>query len=141
MSDNARLQARIAELEGQLAALSQQPAEAEGGRIANGFVILDGMAFSKDEILTQRVELCDALDIAEKLTAERDQLRAEIEGLRLLAAECDEYLRTDRETTIGSGSILHRRLTEAAAMAAKEAELFGTPVQIPSGELNPATAE
>ena len=43
---------------------------------------------------------------------ERDRLRA-------LIAECAEYLNTDRETTIGSGSILHRQMI--AAMAAKEA--------------------
>ena len=30
-------------------------------RIASGFVILDGMAFSKDEILAHRVDLCNAL--------------------------------------------------------------------------------
>lgn len=46
-----------------------------------------------------------------------DALHAEAEALRLLAAECDEYLRTDPETSIGSGSILHRKLTEAALSA------------------------
>lgn len=65
------------------------------------------------------------------VTAERDRLEqalgdkalcaayAERQKLRALIAECAEYLNTDRETTIGSGSILHRQMI--AAMAAKEA--------------------
>lgn len=51
-----------------------------------------------------------------------DQLRAEVEALRGLVGECAEYLNTDRETTIGNGSILHRKMIDAA-MAAKEGEL------------------
>lgn len=51
-------------------------------RIASGFVILDGMAFSKDEILAHRVDLCNALDRADVAERERDQLRAEVDALR-----------------------------------------------------------
>ena len=60
-------------------ALAAQPAEAEGDRIASGFVILDGMAFSKDEILAQRVDLCNALESLSAVTAERDAARADLE--------------------------------------------------------------
>lgn len=80
-----------------------QPAEAEGDRIANGFVILDGMAFSKGEILTQRVELCSALEALSAVTAERDRLAAEAKLLRghaapvrVLVAELDQ-LRAEGE--------------------------------------------
>ena len=66
----------------ELRAILAQPAEAEGDRIASGFVILDGMAFSKDEILAQRVDLCNALESLSAVTAERDRLRAELEMLR-----------------------------------------------------------
>ncbi|MGK9045872.1 hypothetical protein KXR63_00735 [Stutzerimonas chloritidismutans] len=59
-----------------------QPAEAEGDRIASGFVILDGMAFSKDEILAQRVDLCNALESLSAVTAERDALAVENKLLR-----------------------------------------------------------
>ena len=57
-----------------LRAILEQPAEAEVDRIASGFVILDGMAFSKDEILAQRVDLCNALESLSAVTAERDLL-------------------------------------------------------------------
>lgn len=49
---------------------STQPAEAD--RIVNGYVILDGMAFSKVEILEQRKNLCDALESLSVATAERN---------------------------------------------------------------------
>ena len=47
------------------------------------------------------------------LVAERDALRAEVEALRELIGECVAYLDTDRETTIGNGSILHRKMKDA----------------------------
>lgn len=50
---------------------------------------------------------------------ERDQLRAEVEALRELAAECADYLDYNSMTNIASGSILHRKLRDAA-MAAKD---------------------
>ncbi|MGK8471159.1 hypothetical protein ACRS34_09455 [Stutzerimonas stutzeri] len=84
-----------------------QPAEAEGDRIASGFVILDGMAFSKDEILAQRVDLCNALESLSAVTAERDRLRedrdsqqrvciAEVEKVSQLRAEV-EAMRAQRD--------------------------------------------
>lgn len=63
------------EAEALMAAIAQ-PAEAEGDRIASGFVILDGMAFSKEEILAQRVDLCNALESLSAVTAERDRLES-----------------------------------------------------------------
>lgn len=50
---------------------------------------------------------------------ERDQLHAEVEALRELAAECADYLDYNSMTNIASGSILHRKLRDAA-IAAKE---------------------
>lgn len=88
----------------QARALLAQPAEAEGVRD-----YLTEFAEGEVEAKTAIEELQDALSA---VTAERDRLRA-------LIAECAEYLNTDRETTIGSGSILHRQMI--AAMAAKEA--------------------
>lgn len=48
-----------------------------------------------------------------------EQLRAEVEALRMLAAECNDYLSFNELTNIAHGSILHRKLADAA-MAAKE---------------------
>ena len=53
-----------------------------------------------------------------KTWTQLEQKQRENEQLRTLIAECAEYLNTDRETSIGSGSILHRELL--AAMDAKE---------------------
>lgn len=50
--------------------------------------------------------------------AERE-LRAEVESLRSLLAECADYLNTNELTSIGHGSILHRKMIDAA-MVAKE---------------------
>lgn len=68
----------------------------------------EARGWEQDELLT----VTQHLAALSAVTAERDRLRA-------LIAECAEYLNTDRETTIGSGSILHRQMI--AAMAAKEA--------------------
>lgn len=70
-----------------LRAILAQPAEAEGYRIASGFVILDGMAFSKDEILAQRVDLCNALESLSAVTAERDRLAAALSAPDTIKAE------------------------------------------------------
>jgi hypothetical protein len=43
-----------------------------------------------------------------------DILRAEIERLRALLAECAGYLNTNELTSIGHGSILHRKMIDAA---------------------------
>lgn len=61
----------------EIRAILDRPAEAEGVRIVNGCVILDGMAFSKVEILEQRKDLCDALESLSAVTAERDRLDME----------------------------------------------------------------
>lgn len=79
----------------EIRAILAQPAEAEGDRIASGFVILDGMAFSKDEILAQRVDLCNALESLSAVTAERDRLAEQASKFRLVerameALACDE---------------------------------------------------
>lgn len=94
----------------------------EGSQIAATMMALrdDGQYVSWEDYDALLAEL-------ESLSAVTAKLRAEVEGLRLLAAECDEYLRTDRETSIGSGSILHRKLTEAA-MAAKDVEKIAPPI-------------
>lgn len=39
-----------------------------------------------------------------------------VTSLRALLAECAEYLNTNNLTSIGHGSILHRKMIEAAAM-------------------------
>lgn len=50
----------------------------------------------------------------EKAEAGHDILRAEIERLRALLAECAGYLNTNELTSIGHGSILHRKMIDAA---------------------------
>jgi len=77
------------DLEAALARLGfvRQEVEDTADRIVNGYVILDGMAFNKAEILTQRKDLCDAL---EELEAMRDQitdLRTMLEKILPLAEQ------------------------------------------------------
>ncbi|CAD5376770.1 hypothetical protein OF001_U170067 [Pseudomonas sp. OF001] len=46
-----------------------------------------------------------------------DILRAEVERLRALLAECANYLNTNELTSISHGSILHRKMIDAAMEA------------------------
>lgn len=50
---------------------------------------------------------------------ERDALRAEVERMRALLAECADYLNTNELTSIGHGSILHQKMIDAAMEAHK----------------------
>lgn len=51
--------------------------------------------------------------------AENDTLRAEVERMRALLAECADYLNTNELTSIGHGSILHQKMIDAAMEAHK----------------------
>lgn len=54
-------------------------------RVIGDFVILDNMAFNKAEILTQRTDLCDAME-------QRDAALKQVEGLRAALADAGNPL-------------------------------------------------
>ena len=60
-----------------------------------------------------RIDLTNSDERRAQAERKSDALRAEVEALRGLIRECADYLNHNELTSIGHGSILHRKMMEA----------------------------
>lgn len=91
-------------------ALAQRCASLEAASVMPGFLANPIIDTLRAEVADLKARLLEA----ERGNEELVRLRAETRDLRALIAECAEYLNTNNLTSICHGSILHRKMMEAA---------------------------